>query len=123
MHLMFGGAYQGKTEYAKRLYGLSDAEVFSCAGAEIPAGVRAVSHLERFTRACTENGSDALAAWDAQGLTPAVVLCDDISCGVVPIETVDRLWREETGKLLRELAARADKVTRVFCGLPLELKP
>ena len=123
MHLILGGACQGKTEYAKTLYALSDGDVYTCAGTKLPANVHVVCHLERFTRACTENGSDALAAWDAQGLTPAVVLCDDISCGVVPIETVDRLWREETGKLLRELAARADKVTRVFCGLPLELKP
>ena len=123
MHLMFGGAYQGKTEYAKRLYGLSDAEVFSCAGTEIPAGVRAVSHLERFTRACVERGLDASAVWDALPISPEIVICDDIFCGVVPLEASDRLWREETGRLLRRLAERAGCVTRVLCGLPLELKP
>ena len=123
MHLILGGASQGKTEYAKKLYALSDADIFTCAGTEIPADVRAVCHVERFARACTECGLDALKMWDALGLTPAVVICDEISCGVVPIDAVDRLWREETGKLLSALALRAEKVTRVFCGLPLELKP
>ena len=123
MHLILGGASQGKTEYAKKLYDLSDADVFTCAGTEIPADARAVCHLERFARACTERGLDALEAWDALRLAPEVVLCDEISCGVVPIDAVDRLWREETGRLLAALAARAEKVTRVFCGLPLELKP
>ena len=123
MHLILGGACQGKTEYAKSLYALSDADVFVCAGTEIPADARAVCHLERFTRACTEQGLDALKAWDALGFVPAVVICDEISCGVVPIDAVDRHWREENGKLLSALAARAEKVTRVFCGLPLELKP
>ena len=123
MHLILGGASQGKTEYAGKLYGLSDGEIFTCAGTEIPASVRIVCHLERFTRACTESGLDALQAWDALHLATGIVICDEISCGVVPIEATDRLWREETGKLLAALALRAEKVTRVFCGLPLELKP
>ena len=123
MHLILGGASQGKTEYAKKLYALSDADVFVCAGTEIPADARAVCHLECFVRACTERGLDALKAWDALEFVPEIVICDEIACGVVPINAVDRLWREETGKLLRALAARAEKVTRVFCGLPLELKP
>ena len=123
MHLILGGASQGKTEYAKKLYALSDADMFTCAGTEIPADARAVCHLERFTRVCTESGLDALQAWDALHLATGIVICDEISCGVVPVDAVDRLWREETGKLLSALAARAEKVTRVFCGLPLELKP
>ena len=123
MHLILGGASQGKTEYAKKLYALSDMDVFTCAGTEIPADTRAVCHLERFTRACAEQGTDALQVWDTLGFAPAVVICDEITCGVVPVDAVDRLWREETGRLLAVLALRAEKVTRVFCGLPLELKP
>ena len=122
MHLILGGASQGKTEYAGKLYGLSDGEIFTCAGTEIPASARIVCHLERFTRACTESGLDALETWDALEIAPAAVICDDISCGVVPVVAADRLWREENGRLLSALAVRAEKVTRIFCGLPLELK-
>ncbi len=30
MHLIFGGAYQGKLEYAKERYGLADQDIFVC---------------------------------------------------------------------------------------------
>jgi len=123
MHLILGGAYQGKTEYAITAHGLSPADVFVCEGTEIPASVRAVCHLERFVLACAERGRDAVGVWEALGLTPEVVICDDIFCGVVPMDPMQRRWREETGKLLQLLAGRAEQVTRVFCGLPLELKP
>jgi len=123
MHLIFGGAFQGKTEYAKKLYALSDADIFTCTGAEISASARAVIHLERFARACAAAGTDALSAWDALQLSPEIILCDEVSCGVVPMDADGRHWREETGRLLAALAVRADQVTRVFCGLPMELKP
>ena len=33
-----------------------------------------------------------------------------------------REWREAVGRMNAALAAQADTVTRIFCGLPLELK-
>ena len=50
------------------------------------------------------------------------VIFDDISCGIVPLEPFERQWREASGRLLSALARQADTVTRIFCGLPLELK-
>ena len=123
MHLMIGGAYQGKTDYAKALYSLTDAEIYTCADAEIPQEVKAVCHLERFARACAAQGRSAVDAWKALGISPAVVICDDVFCGIVPMEPEERLWREETGRLLTAIAADAARVTRIFCGLPMELKP
>ena len=52
----------------------------------------------------------------------AVVLCTDVSCGVVPMDKTQRLWREEVGRAVCALARQADSVTRIFCGLPLRLK-
>jgi adenosyl cobinamide kinase/adenosyl cobinamide phosphate guanylyltransferase len=123
MHLILGGAYQGKTGYAKERFGLSDADIHICGGAEVSASARAVSHLERFTRACVEAGRDPLDAWAARAPRAEVLLCDDIFCGVVPLDPLERLWREQTGRFLAALAAEAETVTKVFCGLPLELKP
>ena len=51
------------------------------------------------------------------------VIFDDISCGIVPLDDKERAWREASGRLLSFLAKRADTVTRIFCGLPLEVKP
>ena len=55
-------------------------------------------------------------------LKNSVLIGDEISGGVVPVDKFERLWRDETGKLYRFLAGRADIVDRIFAGLPLRLK-
>ena len=55
-------------------------------------------------------------------LRGAVVLCDDISCGVVPLEAEERAWREATGRCLLLLTGEAQRVVRLFCGLESVLK-
>lgn len=52
----------------------------------------------------------------------AVITCDEIGCGIVPIDKTDRFWREMTGDACQYLAARAAKVCRVVCGIPMVLK-
>ena len=51
-----------------------------------------------------------------------VILCDEVGCGVVPVDPAERAWREETGRLCCELAQKADRVERIFCGLSMVLK-
>lgn len=47
-----------------------------------------------------------------------VVTCDEIGCGVVPIERNDENWREAVGRLCCALAEQADAVIRVWAGVP-----
>ncbi len=51
-----------------------------------------------------------------------IVLCDEIGCGVVPFEKAQDDWREQTGRLLCDLAARADLVVRVYAGIGQAIK-
>ena len=53
---------------------------------------------------------------------PKVIIMDDIFCGVVPADPELRAWRELCGRTLTALAQKADKVTRLFCGIPKTLK-
>lgn len=122
MELIIGGAYQGKRAYAKERYGLSDGDIFTCGGSSLDTACRCIEHLERYTLACVRAGIDPCAVTDVGALEESVIVCDDISCGVVPIDPVERAWREQTGRLLTKLAGRAAHVTRVFCGLPLIIK-
>ena len=55
-------------------------------------------------------------------LRSSVLIGDEISGGVIPIDKFERLWRDETGNLYRFLAGEADTVDRIFAGLPLKLK-
>lgn len=123
MELIFGGAYQGKTQYAAEKYNLKDEEIFTCAGRTLDNAARCICHLERFAKACMDEGLDAREEFERQAPAAVCLIADDISCGIVPLDDKERAWREASGRLLSFLAKRADTVTRVFCGLPLEVKP
>ena len=47
---------------------------------------------------------------------------DEVGGGVVPIDPAARAAREAAGRLACLLAARADCVVQMFCGLPTILK-
>ena len=52
----------------------------------------------------------------------AVVVCREVSGGIVPMDGEERAWRERHGTLMQDMARGADRVTRVFCGLAEVLK-
>ena len=122
MELIFGGAYQGKTQYAANKYDLKDEEIFTCEGAALSKDARCIRHLERFAKACCKAGLDPREEFQRQAPGSVCLIADDISCGIVPMDYFERSWREAAGRLLSFLAGRCDTVTRVFCGLPLEIK-
>lgn len=122
MHLIIGGAYQGKLDYAVSTYGLSSEEIFTC-GDEL-VFTRCIDHLEQWILACVRRGEDPLAFFkaDPDAWRDSIIICDDISCGIVPMQADIRAWREATGRLLSWLSSNADSVTRLFCGLPQRLR-
>ena len=56
-----------------------------------------------------------LAAYD-------IVLATEVGGGVVPMDPAERAGREAAGRLACLLAARADCVVQMFCGIPTVLK-
>ena len=75
---------------------------------------RCIDHLERYIRKCV--------AEDKEPVSPdafrkdAILICEDITCGIVPVSVLDRKWRELTGRYLQRLTGAGAEVTRVFCG-------
>ena len=51
-----------------------------------------------------------------------ILICDELGNGIVPLEKMDRIWREQTGRLTVELAKQAERVERILCGLGQRLK-
>lgn len=51
-----------------------------------------------------------------------LVISKEIGSGIVPIDKKDRLWREQTGRMLTKIASQADEVYRVFSGIPQKIK-
>ena len=126
MELIFGGAYQGRLEYAQSKYDLRDEDIFFCSEdkAEIDLSKPAIYCMEKFLLACIREGRNPADEFKniSDALTDRIVICTDISQGIVPVDKALRLWREETGRAMVKLAKDAQSVTRIFAGLPLTLK-
>ena len=119
MELIIGGAYQGKLTYAREKYALKDTDIYTCTeDGELDATKRCIRHLEEYVLGCLRKGVEPTKKFKKN----AVLICRDISAGIVPMDPEQRAWREAVGRYLSALAAQADTVTRVFCGLSQQLK-
>ncbi len=115
MDLVIGGAFQGKLTWALREYGLTMADVCDLAEGQPVAGMKCYTHLEALSR--RGEVTPYLPLFEN-----AVVICREVNGGIVPMDGEERAWRERHGVLLQQMSRRAQRVTRVFCGLTEELK-
>ena len=107
MIFITGPLYSGKREYACQLLGCKPEELAE----------RAVWDVQDLAAGCAD--MDALA----EGLSGReIVIATEVGGGVVPIDAGERAAREAAGRLSCLLAQRAERVIRVFCGLPTVLK-
>lgn len=119
MHLIIGGAYQGKLEYAMRRFELKTEEIFYCSEqAEVDTSKKCIYGFEKYIRACCREKKTPIDNLPKG----TVIICQDIFCGIVPVDREERAWREMAGTLITALAVRADTATRIFCGLAEKLK-
>ena len=124
MILIFGGAYQGKLEFVKENWNISDEEIFTCTEKlELDPAKKVYYGLEKFIYACVLEGKEPKDVISQIGDTSGkIFIVNDISQGVVPIEADRRAWREAVGRTMLWLGKNADEVHRVFCGLGQRLK-
>ena len=116
MILVVGGAGQGKLAWALKMTGRTVDDV----AGEPEAGRSILTGLAQWLRE-TEDPMPALEKW-LEACPQAVILCDEVGCGVVPMDRADRAWRERVGRTCCALAERADCVVRLYCGIPSILK-
>lgn len=126
MIFVIGGSYQGKCEFVRKTYQLKEEEIFICTEdtREIDFTKRAVAHIERFALGCIRRGEEPAEYWKShiEQIGNMILISDDVSCGVVPIDETIRAWREANGRANNYLAGQAERVWRVFCGLGQVLK-
>ena len=112
MILIIGGAGQGKLAYVLEKTGYTVDQV-----ARTPEEARA-----RPVFAGLENWPELDEAGLLSANPEVILICDEVGCGVVPVDPAQRARREAVGRLCCRLAARAARVERIFCGLPMVLK-
>ncbi len=124
MDFIIGGAYQGKLDVARRKFKISVSDIFICGECDIDFSKKCIYGVDKFSLYCVKNGIEAKEYFELHKAEwqDSVIICDDIFCGVVPIDSTLRSWREMTGRLCTYLTENARTVTRVFCGLEQQLK-
>jgi adenosyl cobinamide kinase/adenosyl cobinamide phosphate guanylyltransferase len=122
MKMIIGGAYQGKTDYAVNACGVPRDEIID--GKDCAPG-------EALTAGCIKNFHLLIKRLgDPVGLAEKIInqnngiiiISDEISCGIFPLDINERKWRELTGKVCGLLAANCDEVIRINCGIPTVIK-
>lgn len=122
MVLIIGGRFQGKYVY---LESLTNKKILDCSkgfkGSIINKEV--IYGLESYIKTYMESGGaiETLLAevdlWQAE----YIVGCE-IGLGVVPMDPFERAYRDNVGLIYQKLVKRANLVTRVFAGIPVNIK-
>ena len=125
MVLIFGGAYQGKLDFAMKKFNIKDTDIFTCTEDSFPDfSKKIIDRAEHFFLKCVKDGIEPrdILCENINMLQDKIVIARDISQGIVPIDSVQRAWREASGRAMMYLAGEAEEVYRVFCGLSEKLK-
>lgn len=107
MLFVTGPLFAGKRAYVRAALHLTEEELAACAVWDVQELARDCADLSALCDSLSEN---------------RVVIATEVGGGVVPLGAQERAARENAGRLACLLAARADTVVRVCCGLPQVLK-
>ncbi|MCD8368747.1 MAG: bifunctional adenosylcobinamide kinase/adenosylcobinamide-phosphate guanylyltransferase [Clostridiales bacterium] len=133
MILIVGGRNQGKEAFARQLLagqeaGGTDGWLVSLVDGRTDFWVSAVGAR------CILNIHEMLRQMAAEGINtddflrlllrqpPQVITMDEVGCGIVPVDAGERRYRELCGMAGQTLAAQADTVIRMVCGIPMYIR-
>lgn len=126
MHVIIGGAHNGKRDFVKRL--LEDVQYqwvhFSADDLEITSGNKVViDRIEHWLAQTELPEADAVEfiLKMVEG-KDVIFILTDIGRGIVPMDAEQRKLRDACGRLYQQLIAHADEVTRIWYGLAQTLK-
>lgn len=125
MILIFGGAYQGKLEFAKENFNFTEEDIFICTQEnEIDWSKKVLCDMDQVFLRHVREGKESreVLADHLKELKDKILIVNDISQGIVPMERELRDWREMTGRAMLYISKEADEVYRVFCGLGSKIK-
>ncbi|KMY53045.1 hypothetical protein AC623_02765 [Bacillus sp. FJAT-27231] len=142
MHLITGGAFNGKKKWVKEAYELSvnpyhwhsfyETEeierwtepilVFEGIERHVRRLIEKEEDLEMARQAWNRELGDWLR-WEKEKEARQVILIGtDITKGVVPINAFDRMWRDAAGWCFQDVAKQACQVIQVWYGIPQFIK-
>lgn len=127
MKLIIGGYAQGKLNYVLQKYDVKPVDVYD---SKLPenAGIHdktiVLNHFHNWVKTqivCAGNPEEEIAAF-VKVYPNCVIISDEVGNGIVPIDALEREYRERCGRILVELAKKAEEVERVICGIAQKIK-
>ncbi|WP_274309608.1 bifunctional adenosylcobinamide kinase/adenosylcobinamide-phosphate guanylyltransferase [Solibacillus daqui] len=135
MHVILGGAHNGKRAYVEReilKFKQRDTVFFEGiipdSSYENAGKVLVISEFEKIIAPFLNQPEQIIAQEIFEQIEHLAqnnllyCICTDTSRGIVPIEKEARQLRDTCGRLYQLLCAHADAVTRVWYGIPQQLK-
>ncbi|WP_077610528.1 bifunctional adenosylcobinamide kinase/adenosylcobinamide-phosphate guanylyltransferase [Clostridium sp. Marseille-P2415] len=136
MILIIGGAWQGKLafamELAERHYNIT-ADSGNAAYRVAEGGIdsyeaavdcQIIHGFHEYIRRLLKEGKSVEAFLDTieQQNPDAIIISDELGCGIVPADRSDREWREAAGRASVRLARTSKQVYRLVCGIATQIK-
>ena len=124
MDLIIGGAFQGKSIYAKEQYPKKKWVLGGEVSEEELLSAQGILEFQKYVRKELKQGHSVkdLAEKIAGENPDAVIVCDEVGYGVVPTDAFERQYREAVGRICIELAKKSKRVVRVICGIGTVIK-
>ena len=144
MHFVTGGAYNGKSKWVRRHYGLdgtSSEWISAYHDQPLPLHFHentvVLQGIEAWiSRDAAEQDADAAAIrmkwqeiikewqiWEAaKEHRRCILIGADITKGIVPIEAKHRVWRDATGWVFQDIVAASSRVDVIWYGVSQQLK-
>ena len=124
--LVIGGYAQGKLAYVKQQFDLFEYEQYDRVLPVSGTGGKniLIDHLHLWVKKQLEEQNDPETALRTflEKQTNWILISDEVGNGIVPMDTLEREYRERTGRMLITVAQQADEVIRVVCGIGQKLK-
>lgn len=127
MKLIIGGTAQGKLEYVLLKYDVQKNMVWDGVlpnDRKLNKNIVVINHFHQWVKNRMVSGGcpeDEIMSF-LNCNEDCIIICDEIGNGIVPIEPFEREYRERTGRILVQLAMRAEEVERIICGIGQKIK-
>ena len=110
MELITGGIYQGKKEYALNVLKVPEKNI--------------IDNFNETVKELLSDGKDPDFYIDdiLKNHPDAVIIVDEVGCGIIPLDKTERNYRVVLGRLTCTLSENAEHVYRVTAGLGIKLK-
>lgn len=127
MKLVIGGTAQGKLEYVLFRHEVHKPVVWDGVlpmDRKLNGNPVIINHFHQWVKSRMINGGcpedEILSFLDCH--EDCMIICDEIGNGIVPADPFEREYRERTGRILVQLAKRAEEVERIVCGIGQKIK-